>query len=78
MPRALGPFKIKEKIGENAYKVDLPEEYYVSDTFNIGDLLPYEGKLELRPILSEEGGVEPNVHGSSSKLLQDQREAKTS
>ncbi|XP_074288747.1 uncharacterized protein LOC141613903 [Silene latifolia] len=41
MPRADGPFEIVEKIGSNAYKVDLPSDYEVHDTFNMGDLSPY-------------------------------------
>ncbi|XP_074278620.1 uncharacterized protein LOC141602214 [Silene latifolia] len=31
----------KERIGPNAYKVDLPGEYEVHGTFNVGDLSPY-------------------------------------
>jgi len=41
MPRSDGPFEILEKIGPNAYKVDLPGEYGVSATFNVADLSPY-------------------------------------
>jgi len=38
MPRKDGPFKIMERINDNAYKVDLPGEYGVSVTFNVVDL----------------------------------------
>ena len=38
-PRSDGPFEILEKIGPNAYKVDLPGEYGVSATFNVADLM---------------------------------------
>jgi hypothetical protein len=51
MPRADGPFKVLEKINENAYKLDLPVDFGVSPTFNIVDLKPYlgeEDELELR------------------------------
>ena len=41
MPRSDGPFEILEKIGPNAYKVDLPGDYGVSATFNVADLSPY-------------------------------------
>ena len=41
MPRSDGPFEILEKIGSNAYEVDLPGEYGVSTTFNVADLSPY-------------------------------------
>jgi hypothetical protein len=40
MPRADGPFKILEKINDNAYKLELPPEFGVSPTFNISDLKP--------------------------------------
>jgi hypothetical protein len=32
------PFKILEKINDNAYKLELPLEFGVSPTFNILDL----------------------------------------
>ncbi|KAI4313089.1 hypothetical protein MLD38_037861 [Melastoma candidum] len=41
MPRAEGPFKIIERINENAYKIDLPGDYGVSATFNVQDLMPF-------------------------------------
>nr|GFB32282.1 putative polyprotein [Tanacetum cinerariifolium] len=33
--------RILKKINDNAYKVELPGHYGVSDTFNIADLSPY-------------------------------------
>ena len=44
MPRAAGPYKIIEKINDNAYKLELPPEFGVSPTFNIADLKPYLGE----------------------------------
>jgi hypothetical protein len=44
MPRADCPFKIIEKINDNAYKVELPPEFVISLTFNISDLRPYLGE----------------------------------
>ena len=41
MPRADGPFRIIEKVNDNAYKVDLLGDYNVSATFNVKDLTPY-------------------------------------
>jgi len=41
MPRADGPFRIIEKVNDNAYKVDLPGDYNVSATFNVKGLTPY-------------------------------------
>ncbi|CAM9000104.1 unnamed protein product [Rhodiola kirilowii] len=49
MPRGDGPFKVHSRINENAYKIDLPEDYAVSPTFNVGDLSPYMGQEELQP-----------------------------
>jgi hypothetical protein len=33
---------VLQRIGENAYKIELPGEYGVSATFNVSDLAPYE------------------------------------
>lgn len=41
-PRADGPFRVLQRINDNAYKIDLPGHYKVSATFNIADLSPYE------------------------------------
>ena len=41
-PRANRPFKIIQKINDNAYKVELFGDYRVSATFNVLDLSPYE------------------------------------
>ncbi|XP_074313684.1 uncharacterized protein LOC141648874 [Silene latifolia] len=59
MPHAEGPYKIIEKINDNAYKLELPGDYSVHATFNGGDLSPYfddDGLAELRAIPSQEGG----------------------
>ena len=40
MPRAAGPYKIIEKINDNAYKLELPPEFGVSPTFQEGDVIP--------------------------------------
>jgi hypothetical protein len=44
MPRVAGPFKVLQRINENAYKLDLPADFGVSPTFNIVDLKPYLGE----------------------------------
>ena len=77
MPRAIGPFQIIQKLRNNAYKVDLLEEYSGSNTFNIGDLKPYTKPTELRTILPQEGGVKLSMqgtHGSSMTLEEDKHE----
>nr|GEV15846.1 hypothetical protein [Tanacetum cinerariifolium] len=45
-PRADGPFRILKKINDNAYKVELPGHYGVSDTFNVADLSSYTPNVE--------------------------------
>ncbi|KAL6529609.1 hypothetical protein OROGR_015232 [Orobanche gracilis] len=59
MPRAEGPFKVTAKINDNAYRVELPGDYGVHATFNVGDLSPFlddEGIAELRTIPFKGGG----------------------
>ncbi|PKI46756.1 hypothetical protein CRG98_032853, partial [Punica granatum] len=59
MPRAEGPFLVKEKVNDNAYKIELPDDYNVSATFNVRDLTPYfedEEDMDLRANPSELGG----------------------
>ena len=74
MPRAAGPFPIIAKFGDNAYKVELPAKYNITNTFNIGDLQLYKEDQELSSILPQEGGVEPctpySGHGSGPNDIQ--------
>ena len=49
MPRADGPFKVLEKINDNAYKLELPADFGVSPTFNIANLKPYLGEEDELP-----------------------------
>ena len=46
MPRGDGPFRVLERINDNAYKIELPDDYSVSTTFNVADLTPYLGLEE--------------------------------
>lgn len=41
-PRGDGPFQVLSRINDNAYKIELPSEYGVSDTFNVADLSPFD------------------------------------
>ena len=48
-PQEDGPFKVLQKVNDNAYILELPPEYSnVSVTFNIKDLLPYVDEFESR------------------------------
>jgi len=65
MPRADGPFKVLQRINENAYKLDLPADFGVSPTFNIADLKPYFGEeveLESRTTQMQEGEDDEDIN----------------
>jgi hypothetical protein len=67
MPRADGPFKVLEKINENAYKVDLPADFGISPTINIAYLKPYlgeEDELESRTTEMQEGEDDVDINTS--------------
>ena len=42
MPRGDGFFQVLERINDNAYKIDLPPDHQVHNTFNMCDLLPFD------------------------------------
>ncbi|XP_071909677.1 uncharacterized protein [Coffea arabica] len=41
-PRGNGPFRVLERINDNAYKLELPSEYGISASFNVSDLSPFD------------------------------------
>ncbi|KAF3630335.1 putative 60S ribosomal protein L7-3-like [Capsicum annuum] len=59
MPRGDGPFQVLERINDNTYKIDLPPEYQVHNTFNVCDLSQVE---------TVEDGNDPNLR---TNFLQD-------
>jgi hypothetical protein len=64
MPWADGPFKVLERINDNAYKLDLRVDFGVSPIFNIADFKPYLGKddeLELRMTQIQEGKDDEDI-----------------
>ena len=69
MPRADGPFKVLQRINENAYKLDLPADFGVSPTFNIADLKPYlgqEDELESRTTQMQEREDDEDINTSDT------------
>jgi hypothetical protein len=71
-PRGDGPFKVLQKINDNAYKIELPPEYSnVSTTFNVKDLLSFVGEPESRTTPSQEGEANediPSIHSTPNIL----------
>jgi len=65
-PRGDGPFQVLERINNNAYRLDLPEEYGVNTTFNIFYLIPFAGGADT--ILPRKG---PVTRAMSKRLQQD-------
>ena len=76
-PRVDGPFKIIEKIGENAYKLQLPDEYEISPMFNIKDSRAYHGKDLRASLFSQLWGIDAgaSIHtsniGSSALIIEE-------
>jgi hypothetical protein len=69
MQRAASPFKIIEKINDNAYKLELPPEFEVSPTFNIANLKPYlgeEDELEWRMTPLQKGEDDEDITPSDA------------
>ena len=53
--RGDGPFRVVERINDNAYKIELPGEYGVSATFNVADLSPFDVGEDSRTNPFQEG-----------------------
>lgn len=45
--KKMGPYRILRKIGDNAYKVDLPAHMNIPKTFNVADIFEYHPPDEL-------------------------------
>ena len=65
LPRADGPFKVLERINDNAYKLERPAAFGVSPTFNIANLKPYlgeEDEFESRTSQMQEGEDDEDIN----------------
>jgi hypothetical protein len=70
MPRGDGPFRVLAKINDNAYKIDLPPSYGVSNTFNVAHLLPYTSEDTSESRTTPFQGEEDNTTTPLSNTLQ--------
>jgi hypothetical protein len=57
-PRFYGPFKVRERIGEVAYKLQLLPGACLHDVFHVALVKPQKG-----PTLHVQGVLLPTVHG---------------
>ena len=64
-----GPFQVLEKMNDNSYELDLPENYSVSPKFNVHALMPYleddvgaKDSVDLRANPFQQGGYDVSHH----------------
>ena len=75
LPRAIGPYPVLRKFGENAFEIQLPAEYNVSPIFNIGDLTLHQPDQELGTILFQGGGVDALASSNKAYSNHTQRDS---
>jgi len=80
LPRWAGPFTVRERIGEVAYKLDLPETMKCHDVFHISLLKEYKQSGRVQPpppLLLEDGQLEFEVHHILDHRTRQVRNGKT-
>jgi hypothetical protein len=55
--KKIGPWRVLEKLGENAYEIELSDEIGISPTFNVSDLYPYKAE-EVGAASDEQPGIQ--------------------
>jgi hypothetical protein len=68
-PRDDGTFQVLERINNNTHKIDLLDEYGVSDTFKVADLTLFDIIFDSRSNPSEERGDDVDQPRNTSKEL---------
>jgi hypothetical protein len=66
-PRDDGTFQVLERINNNTHKIDLLDEYGVSDTFKVADLTLFDTIFDSRSNPSEERGDDVDQPRNTSK-----------
>ena len=51
--RYYGPFQILNRINETAYRLKLPSNWHIHNTFHVSLLKPYKGEVPTHPIQEE-------------------------
>ena len=61
--------KIIKKIRDNAYKLELPDDYDISPIFNVKDLRSYHGKDLRASLISELWGIDTGASTTTNGNL---------